>query len=172
MKWKEATVHCQAAFSDDEKYRYLLTKTWDADKPIAAVLMLNPSTAEEIKLDRTIMNLTNYLVDHGFGTLSVINLFAYRSTDPSKLNQAKQDQGQVNDQFILSTCSAADMVIIGWTRNGNINRKRQVASLLAHLSCTFKCFRDKEGVFPRHPSLLNPSWELIDYDFTFIEREH
>jgi hypothetical protein len=43
-----------AVFSDDREYRYRLWRTWDVDKPTAAFVMLNPSTADETENDPTI----------------------------------------------------------------------------------------------------------------------
>jgi hypothetical protein len=40
-----------AAFSKCRRWRYLLWRSWDEKRPAANFLMLNPSTADEVKLD-------------------------------------------------------------------------------------------------------------------------
>jgi len=42
-----------AAFSACRRWRYLLWRCWDRAGPVANFLMLNPSTADEAKLDPT-----------------------------------------------------------------------------------------------------------------------
>ena len=39
-----------AQFSRCRRWRYLLWRRWDESKPVANFLMLNPSTADELKL--------------------------------------------------------------------------------------------------------------------------
>ncbi|WP_195837980.1 DUF1643 domain-containing protein [Tissierella pigra] len=55
-------------------YRYLLKKQWSEGKNTAAVIMLNPSKANSLKMDQTVMNVMNYLVDNGFSGMSIVNL--------------------------------------------------------------------------------------------------
>ena len=49
MKSITTTLTTEAVFSDDGLNRYLLRKTWDADKPKIAVIMLAPSEASGIE---------------------------------------------------------------------------------------------------------------------------
>ena len=43
-----------AVYSPCERYRYLLTRAWDAKGPKALFIMLNPSTATEVQNDPTV----------------------------------------------------------------------------------------------------------------------
>ncbi|MDD3272350.1 MAG: DUF1643 domain-containing protein, partial [Syntrophomonadaceae bacterium] len=81
MKTREHVIKNMVVYSDDEKYRYSLTKIWDEDKPKATFIGINPSDATELIMDKTVMNLTNHLVNGGFGKVEIVNLFAYRSKD-------------------------------------------------------------------------------------------
>ena len=62
-------------------YRYLLKKQWGEGKKTAGIIMLNPSKADSLKMDLTVMNVTNYLVDNGFSGMSIVNLFSYMKTN-------------------------------------------------------------------------------------------
>lgn len=81
----EKSIKSTAIVSDDGNYRYRLTRVWDNNKQSATVIMLNPSKANELKSDKTVMNLTNFLIDNNFGSVNIVNLFSYMTTDPSKL---------------------------------------------------------------------------------------
>jgi len=49
-----------AQFSRCRRWRYLLWRRWDASRPVANFLMLNPSTADEFKLDPSCTRARNY----------------------------------------------------------------------------------------------------------------
>lgn len=79
-----------AELSTDGLYRYSLTRGWDMDRPRPWVtfVMLNPSTADALVDDPTIRRCMRFARDWGFGGVEVVNLFAYRATDPSDLHDA------------------------------------------------------------------------------------
>ena len=53
MKVTTTTLTTEAIFSEDGKKRYLLHKEWDANKKQIAIIMLAPSEADGIALDKT-----------------------------------------------------------------------------------------------------------------------
>src|SRR5207245_10014631 len=71
-----------ASFSRDRRYRYRLWRRWDAARPVVAFVMLNPSTADAARDDPTIRRWSGFARAWGYGRLEVVNLFAYRATDP------------------------------------------------------------------------------------------
>jgi hypothetical protein len=54
--------------------------------------MLNPSKADMLKNDKTVMNVNNFLIDENYGSMTVVNLFAYRATDPKNLKYRNDEQ--------------------------------------------------------------------------------
>lgn len=74
-----------AELSKCRTYRYALWRTWDESKPFAMFVGLNPSTADELEDDPTIRRCINFSKLWGYGGLCMVNLFAYRATDPTAL---------------------------------------------------------------------------------------
>ncbi len=66
-------------------YRYFLSRIWDADLPAVLFIMLNPSTADAEVDDATIRKCIGFAKRWGCGSIHVVNLFAYRATDPREL---------------------------------------------------------------------------------------
>lgn len=165
MIQENATIKSSVTLSDNKEYRYNLSRIWDESKSKATVIMLNPSTADMLKTDRTVMNLTNFLVDKDFGSLTVVNLFAFRATDPDDLKNKKGDFEILNDRFLKKALESADVIIIAWTRGNYKVRKREVEQMLYGYEDRTKCFLDNKGSKPRHPRDLGRGWSLVDYEF-------
>lgn len=167
----ESTIYNKAIFSQDKKYRYKLTTTWDENKKKATIIMLNPSKASELKSDKTVMNVTNFLIDtNEYGSLSIVNLFAYISTDPTQLFHRNKELEEVNDKYILQAVEKSDLIIIAWGSyiKDHVKRKRKVEEMLKSYKYKIKCFKDDKGKKPRHPRDLTDKWTLDNYEFTFI----
>ena len=56
--------------------------------------------------------------DWGYGGMEIINLFAYRSTDPLLLRQVDDPIGPENNQRILDAEARHPMIIAGWGVHG------------------------------------------------------
>lgn len=162
VKEVSKTIECSAVFSEDGDYRYLLTRTWDKSKPKATVLMLNPSVADVLKMDRTIMNVMNYLIDsEEYGGLVVVNLFAYVSTDPKMLKHRDDDLEAKNNEYLDDTFDDSEIIIVAWTRDNYKPRKREVKNKLQSYQDKIRCFEDASGTKPRHPRDLGEGWKMV-----------
>lgn len=75
-----------AIISECGKYRYQLYRIWDRKLPFVMFCMLNPSTADATKDDRTIEKIKRFTEKWEYGGFYVGNLFAYRSTNPAELS--------------------------------------------------------------------------------------
>jgi hypothetical protein len=84
-----------ALFSDDRRYRYWLLRQWDPQKPAVAFIGLNPSTADEKINDPTIRRCIGFAERWGYGGLLMLNLYAYRSTIPSKMWKVHRRGGDI-----------------------------------------------------------------------------
>lgn len=138
-----------AAFDAAREYRYRLWRTWDAEKPAVAFVMLNPSTADEDADDPTIRRCVGYASEWGYGTLEVVNLFGLRATDPSALRDHRDPVGDANDEYLRRVCDAAAFVVAAWGGNGYIrDRGRQVARFLDAQLHALDTTRDGHPVHP------------------------
>ena len=91
-------------WSPDRVHRYFLRRPagmLDRDKPVIAFVLLNPSTADEVKDDPTVAKCRRYAAGWGYGEVIVLNAFAYRATDPKNMRAHPDPIGPDNDATIL-----------------------------------------------------------------------
>ncbi|MBD3679515.1 MAG: DUF1643 domain-containing protein [Rhodobacteraceae bacterium] len=141
-----------AVYSPCERYRYSLTRTWDADGKRALFVMLNPSTATEVQNDPTVERCERRARTLGFGAFCVTNIFAWRDTDPRKMRAVADPVGPGNDAAITEFAGWADQVICAWgTHGAHLNRGPEVERLLrATRRPLFHLGLSKAG-HPKHP---------------------
>src|SRR3954453_12830581 len=108
-----------ASFSSCRRWRYLLWRRWDAARPVANFLMLNPSTADEFRLDPSCTRARVYAEHWGFGALIVTNIFAWRATDPRDMKGVSEPVGRANDRAILRAAREAKLVVCAWGNHGS-----------------------------------------------------
>jgi hypothetical protein len=119
-----------ALFSRCRRWRYLLWRRW-GEGPTANFLMLNPSTADEVKLDPTCARARAYAEAWGFGALIVTNIFGWRATDPAALRRVRDPVGSGNDAAIVRAAQEADLVVCAWGNHGMYrSRSNEVRGLL------------------------------------------
>ncbi len=124
-----------ALFSDCGKYRYVLERRrpdFSADQPQrwVAFVGLNPSTATAEQDDPTVRRCRQFASDWGFTGFYMLNLFAYRSTDPQGLKGVADPVGPANDAVICATCHTVDRVVCCWGNHGRyLQRSEQFSEL-------------------------------------------
>lgn len=118
-----------AVISNDGQYRYRLERTW-SNGPVIAWIMLNPSTADAERDDPTIQRIIGYSRRWGFGTALVVNLYAYRATDPGQLWQVPDPVGPDNDRHLTEALTGVE-VIAAWGAMACGERVRAVLGLHA-----------------------------------------
>ena len=153
-----------AAFSPCRRWRYLLWRRWDASKPVANFLMLNPSTADEVKLDPTCSRARDYAERWGYGALIVTNVFGWRATDPNAMKAVKDPVGPGNDAAIVKSARESAIVVCAWGNHGLfLDRSSRVRALLKKQDIALHALRVNANGEPAHPlylpGKLNPlSW--------------
>lgn len=149
--------------SDDDAYRYVLQRpaAAEGEKRIAWV-MLNPSTADEFTDDPTIRKCVKFSTRLGARTMTVVNLFAARSTDPRALRTMPDPVGPENDRLLKEEIDRADMVIAAWgTQPWDfvMQRALHVRALLDPAKTFHLGALTKDGS-PRHPLYLRDDTPL------------
>ena len=119
-----------AAFSPCRRYRYCLSRVWNPKLPSVMFVGLNPSTADEQEDDPTVRRCIGFARNWNFGGLILVNLFAYRSTDPADLLRVDDPVGPGNDKHILA--SAAGQGGLSW--RGGLG---EACSIATGTSCHF-----------------------------------
>lgn len=141
-----------AVYSDCERYRYSLSRVWDEAGPRVLFIMLNPSKATEVQNDPTVERCERRSRVLGFGGFRVMNIFAWRETDPRLLRAAPDPVGTDNDRLLLEGLDWADMVIAGWGVHGeHLNRGPEVEAVLRGAGTDLHCLGVSKAGHPRHP---------------------
>ena len=156
-----------AVISDDGLYRYRLERCWGRGATVTWV-MLNPSTADADTDDPTLRRIQGFSRRMGFGRLIVVNLYAYRATEPSELWRAADPVGPENDWYLFDAMTGHEAVV-AWGAHAKpdriarfleIHRSAPGAGRLHALALT-------GAGQPRHPlylrgDLIMQPWEAPD----------
>lgn len=157
-----------AIFSPCKKYRYILWRRWSSlilTKGKIVFIGLNPSTADEYFDDATIRRCRKFSEVWGYGEMVMLNLFAYRATNPAEMKKEIAPVGEggfKNDSIIIRECKEAQLIVACWGTQGRyLNRDKEVIETLKsngielhHLGLT------KDG-YPKHPLYLKSTTKPI-----------
>jgi hypothetical protein len=137
-----------AVISQDNKYRYQLSRIWDEEKPKVLFIMLNPSTADADKDDPTIRKIVKFSQSWGYGGVYVGNLYAFRSTDPKALRHTHDPVGEDNIEHITKLIGLTDIVVYAWG-----HEKKEPDWLHELVDSPYYIDVSKKGI-PKHPLYL------------------
>lgn len=164
-------IRSEAVFSDDERYRYLLTRRW-SEAPKAVLLAMNPSTATELVNDATIERFIRRVQrwnanGKNYGAASVVNVFAWRETDsrllPKRIAERVDIVGRYNDRFITEACQSAEIVICGWGQPGNLlGRGAAVIEMLTKQGVRLHALAINADGTPTHPLYIRYAAEPVE----------
>lgn len=161
------------------KYRYWLTRVWDEELPRIMWVMLNPSIADSSQDDRTVKRCMGFAKGLGYGSIEIVNLFAYIATNPEEIkyiikhNKGIEVNGEVsvigleNDKYITSAAERSDLIILGWGNNASgYRRPKDVIQLLSDKE--LKCLEINKSGEPKHPLFkrfvdIQDEYSLLDY---------
>ena len=165
-----------AEFSADRVYRYSLGRVWSRRAPHLVIIGLNPSTADDRRDDPTIRRGGGFARQFGYGGLKVVNLFAYRSTEPDALRHAADPVGPDNSLAIRKAvgdclCSlpapggtARIRVLCAWGANGvYLDQDLAVMDWLDGLDIETVCLGVTNNGSPKHPLYLPAGITPLSY---------
>lgn len=141
-----------ATISVCEKYRYDLFRIWDMTTDHVTFIGLNPSTADEETDDPTIRRCIAYAKSWGYGGIRMVNLFAYRATEPKDMMGADDPIGSQNDNLLKGARThPRSLIIAAWGNHGSFQGRdiavRKIVGGLHYLKL------NKSGQ-PAHPLYL------------------
>lgn len=151
-----------AIFSHDQRYRFALWRKWDLELPQLVVIGLNPSTATEDEDDPTVTRCTNLARREKCGALVMLNLFAFRATDPNVMLREPDPVGQHTDTVMRHYIHdpSTKIVVAAWGIHGvHMNRDRQVARMFRSLVC----YDVNMNGTPKHPLYQRADAPLMPY---------
>ncbi|UBF25151.1 DUF1643 domain-containing protein [Kovacikia minuta CCNUW1] len=121
-----------AILDSTQTYRYSLWREWEPEAPRVGFVMLNPSRADAWVDDPTIRRCLGFARFWGYGSLEVVNLFAYRTANPRNLCQVPDPIGEENDFYLASLSQRVQRIIVAWGNWGTLyNRDRDAIALIA-----------------------------------------
>ena len=137
----------------DRCYRYLLDWHW-SDKPVLMVGMMNPSCANHLIADQTLLVCYGWAFNNGYGRLLVVNADAYRAADQRRLAEVEDPRGPENDKYILQAASEAYTIVMAY---GEPKVKAvqghgvRMANLLKMNGYSLNAWKLTKAGNPRHP---------------------
>jgi hypothetical protein len=143
------SVAREAVLSRCGAYRYTLTRRWGSG-PRAVFVGLNPSTADAENDDASTRRMVGFARSAGCGSLTLVNLYAWRSTSPAVLRHVSDPVGADTDDWITRAGAIADAVVIAaW---GTHAEPARAAAVMQLLPCTTVwCLGETKDGHPRHP---------------------
>ncbi len=149
------------------KYRYSLWRIWDNSKKAVAFIGLNPSTADETNDDPTIRRCIGFAKSWGYGGIYMLNIFAFRATDPANLKKAALPVGYNNNFYLTERVRESGVAIACWGVHGAYeSRGVKVIELLGRGNLF--CLGLTRDGHPKHPLYLKKT--LTPQPLGFIKK--
>ena len=143
-----------ARISRCQRYRYTLERSWDGGAGTVLFIGLNPSSADHKQDDPTIRRCVRFAKDWGYGSMAIVNLFAYRATFPEDLRTAENPIGPRNNYWLTKMIESADLAIACWGNHGSfLARNKTVLKRFSGLHCIVQ----NKSLHPAHPLYLKAS---------------
>lgn len=150
-----------ATFDATRTYRYNLLRRW-APGPMALWIMLNPSDANEEKLDPTLFMVLGHTLElsttlapslsfEPFGAFEVANLYAFATSKPEIMRAQKDPIGPDNDAEIRAAIERAAIVMVAWGDGAEPHRERVIAQMLADMGVQPYMLKATASGAPSHP---------------------
>ena len=161
----------EAVFSSCRRHRYSLTRELSVSGARILFVLLNPSTANESRNDRTAARCRAIAANVSGGKLGayrICNLFALISTNPGNLDSATdRGDGPQNDAAIAEACRWATRIVLAWGGGkGFIKaRARKVEEIVRReFSGPLHCLGVNRTGTPKHPLYIRAETPLEEWN--------
>jgi hypothetical protein len=162
-----------AVISEDGTYRYQLYRMIGGlGGTVATFIMLNPSTADAVVDDPTIRKCLGFSLRWGCAELQVVNLFAFRATDPADLRRSGDPVGPKNRDWIRRSVEEAckqiipGPVVCAWGRHGTYMGRDEIVMGWIEDLCAPMCLGLTRDGHPRHPLYVSYAARLVPFGRT------
>jgi hypothetical protein len=164
----EPLMRRDATLSPDGVYRYELSRDWSDSgsiSPAMTFIMLNPSTADASIDDPTIRRCIGFARREGYSRLVVLNLYAYRATNPHDLLRCPEPVGPWNDGQINVAFDrayrAGSPIVVAWGTHSRPERVKEVLALSQGVP--LQCLGTTKDGHPKHPLYIRGDQPLIPF---------
>jgi len=145
----------RATLSPCKQYRFQLERSWG--KPVTrnstvGFIGLNPSTADATHDDPTIRKCIAYAQAWHFKKLIMVNLFAWRATNPNELLETNHPVGALNDKYVDAALKQCRLVVACWGEYGTILNRSD--DLRTRYPKRLMCLSTNQSGEPTHPLYL------------------
>lgn len=154
-----------AVISECGRYRYALHRKWDESLPTLAWCMLNPSTADASIDDPTIRRCITFAKREGCGSIAVINLFAWRATDPDQLPIVAAAKAGPLNESVVEVNVRGRRVVVAWGAHdaAEPSAVHPMLALLQQHADEVLCLGTTKSGAPRHPLYVRSDAPLTPY---------
>jgi hypothetical protein len=140
-------------------YRYRLYRMW-AEGPCILWVLLNPSTADASRDDRTVNRCARFAESWGFGSMWIGNVYAYRATKPQHLPAGlREAEGLDNAYHLRSMQLLSSRVVYGWGNHGPAHTPDLFGILGAKVEAW--CLGKTMLGMPKHPLYIKSNTPLV-----------
>jgi hypothetical protein len=154
-----------AVTSHDDRFRYLLGREWNPERPLWCVCMINPSRARHDIPDHTITKLCGFGSRRGAGGFIVVNVLPYSATDPDDMVAAHRAgvdvRGEYNDAAIRWAKSKTAHRVAAWGKIPKVLKLLAQQGEIDFVGPETECFGVNADDSPRHPLMLGYDTPLV-----------
>jgi len=148
-------------YSRDMVFRYAFGRWWGNDDlaTTAIWVLLNPATGDTERRHRpTLDRCISWSRTAGYTGLVIVNLFAFRDTDPRNLRSAPDAVGPANDEVLRVITKAGAQTIVAWGTRGRLHGR---SGLVGPLLDSPMCLGITQRGEPRHPLYVPGDTKLV-----------
>ena len=164
----------ECVFSECRGYRYTLEHVIEeAQAEIFAArrlqwIGLNPSTADEQKLDPTLKRIRAFTLAAGYGGFIMTNVFAWRATKPADMKKQADPIGPENDAWLMRVAERCEASVACWGGIANFprllrHRAASVRLMFSRADRPLLCLKISQDGSPWHPLYVDGDTPLKPY---------
>lgn len=126
-------------------------------------MMLNPSIADADLDDPTIRRCLSFAKREGAGGIEVVNVYAFRATEPCEMLSANDPYGPENERVLTDlACRSQSALVCAWGTQGGEGALR-VMQLFRQFGVPLVCLGITKDGHPRHPLYVSGNQPLVPF---------